>query len=159
MRLEGLRWPNALFWMIHPHAIAYRSVHSATKVFSLFGARQQRFANAIQNSGADEVVIPTYEGGLMTGRLIQRYCPVLTKLEERSGRRVPRLAAPHRQPQKSAAKIQLLCLHLLAYVTTITFACASDHGWKCHRGRHWSQEEGGHDACLSTGPSNRNQLR
>jgi voltage-gated potassium channel len=219
MKLEGLRWLDALFWMIHPHAIDYRSAHSTTKVFSLFAyvglfafqiwiaerilvtvfsrhgmeawktmvndvnigklrdhfiicgygqvgrtvvdqlnrmevpfvlietneglyrellndgvfviqgdakrhdvllsagierargicividndadnlyitvtarslnpkvkiitrAGQQRYANAIQNSGADEVVIPEYEGGLMTGRLIQKYYPVQTKLE------------------------------------------------------------------------------
>lgn len=218
MRLEGLRWLDALFWMIHPHAIDYRAVHKATKVFSLFvyvgvfafqvwiaervlvtifnrqsreawrsmindiniakisdhfiicgygqvgrtvvdqlnrhdipfilietdeglcsqlmkdgvlvihgdakrhdvlmtagitrargicividndadnlyitvtarslnsdvkiitRAGQQRYANAIRNSGADEVVIPEYEGGLMTGRMIQKYYPVVSKL-------------------------------------------------------------------------------
>jgi len=35
-RLEGLRWQDALFWMIHPHAIDYRKVRNATKFFSLF---------------------------------------------------------------------------------------------------------------------------
>ncbi|PYX90367.1 MAG: hypothetical protein DMG68_02080 [Acidobacteria bacterium] len=44
-------------------------------------AGQQRYANAIRNSGADEVVIPEYEGGLMTGRLIQKYYPLQTNLE------------------------------------------------------------------------------
>jgi hypothetical protein len=53
MRLEGLRWQDALFWI----------------------------ANAIRNSGADEVIIPEYEGGLMTGRMIQKYYPLQTKLE------------------------------------------------------------------------------
>jgi voltage-gated potassium channel len=219
MRLEGLRWLDALFWMIHPHAIDYRAVHKGTKVFSLFvyvgvfafqvwiaervlvtifnrqsreawrsmindinitkvsdhfiicgygqvgrtvvdqlnrhdipfilietdeglcsqlmkdgvlvihgdakrhdvlmtagitrargicividndadnlyitvtarslnpdvkiitRAGQQRYANAIRNSGADEVVIPEYEGGLMTGRMIQKYYPILSKLQ------------------------------------------------------------------------------
>jgi voltage-gated potassium channel len=219
IRLEGLRWLDALFWMIHPHAIDYRSVHKATKVFSFFvyvgvfafqvwiaervlvtifnrqsreawrsmindvnigklrdhfivcgygqvgrtvvdelnrheipyvlietdeglcrellkegmmvihgdakrhdvlqtagiarargicividndadnlyitvtarslnpnvkiitRAGQQRYAHAIRNSGADEVVIPEYEGGLMTGRMIQKYYPVVSKLE------------------------------------------------------------------------------
>ena len=31
-------------------------------------AGQRRYANAIRNSGADEVILPEYEGGLMTGR-------------------------------------------------------------------------------------------
>jgi voltage-gated potassium channel len=219
MRLEGLRWLDALFWMIHPHSVDYRSVHKTTKVFSLFvyagvfafqvwiaervlitifnrqsveawrsmindaniaklrdhfiicgygqvgrtvvdqlnrheipfvlietdeglcrellkegvlvihgdakrhdvllaagiqrargicividndsdnlyitvtarslnadtkiitRAGHQRYANAIRNSGADEVIIPEYEGGLMTGRMIQKYYPVLSNLE------------------------------------------------------------------------------
>jgi hypothetical protein len=44
-------------------------------------AGQQRYPNAIRNSGADEVIIPEYEGGLMTGRMIQKYCPVKTNLQ------------------------------------------------------------------------------
>jgi voltage-gated potassium channel len=35
-RLEGLRWQDALFWMIQPHAIDYQKVHNSTKFFSLF---------------------------------------------------------------------------------------------------------------------------
>jgi len=35
----------------------------------------------MRNSGADEVIIPEYEGGLMTGRRIAKYYPVLTNLE------------------------------------------------------------------------------
>jgi len=35
-RLEGLRWQDALFWMIHPHAIDYSRVHDATKLFAIF---------------------------------------------------------------------------------------------------------------------------
>ncbi|MGA8150272.1 MAG: NAD(P)-binding protein [Terriglobales bacterium] len=219
MRLEGLRWLDALFWIIHPHSIDYRSVHRATKLFSFFvyvgvftfqvwiaervlvtifnrqgveawksmindvnieklrdhfiicgygqvgrtvfdhlqrheiplvlietneglyrellkdgvmviqgdakrhdvllaagierargicividndadnlyitvtarslnpqakiitRAGQERYANAIRNSGADEVIIPEYEGGLMTGRMIQRYYPAVSKLK------------------------------------------------------------------------------
>jgi voltage-gated potassium channel len=34
--LEGLRWQDALFWMIQPHAIDYQKVRNATKFFSLF---------------------------------------------------------------------------------------------------------------------------
>jgi hypothetical protein len=44
-------------------------------------AGQQRYANAIRTSGADEVIIPEYEGGLMTGRMIQKYYPLKTKLQ------------------------------------------------------------------------------
>ena len=36
MRLEHLQWLDALFWIVHPHSIEYRSVHKATKGFSLF---------------------------------------------------------------------------------------------------------------------------
>jgi hypothetical protein len=35
----------------------------------------------MRNSGADEVIIPEYEGGLMTGRMISKYYPVLTNLQ------------------------------------------------------------------------------
>ena len=35
-RLEGLTWQDALFWMIHPHAIEARQVHTATKLFAIF---------------------------------------------------------------------------------------------------------------------------
>jgi voltage-gated potassium channel len=36
VKLEGLRFADALFWIAHPHAIDYRAVHDATKYFSLF---------------------------------------------------------------------------------------------------------------------------
>jgi len=35
----------------------------------------------MRNSGADEVIIPDYEGGLMTGPVIAKFYPVLTNLE------------------------------------------------------------------------------
>ena len=35
-QLEGLRWQDALFWIINPHAIEYRRVRAATKFFSIF---------------------------------------------------------------------------------------------------------------------------
>jgi voltage-gated potassium channel len=35
-RLEGLSWQDALFWMIHPHAIEARHVRNATKLFAIF---------------------------------------------------------------------------------------------------------------------------
>lgn len=44
-------------------------------------AGQQRYAQAMRNSGADEVVIPEYEGGLMVGRMIEKHYPVRTSLE------------------------------------------------------------------------------
>jgi hypothetical protein len=43
-------------------------------------AGQQRYAQAIRSSGADEVIIQEYEGGLMTGRTIERYYPSHGKL-------------------------------------------------------------------------------
>ena len=36
MRLEGLHAIDAFFWIFHPHAIEYRSVHKSTKIFSIF---------------------------------------------------------------------------------------------------------------------------
>jgi voltage-gated potassium channel len=38
-------------------------------------AGQARYAQAMRNSGADEVIIPEYEGGLMTGRMISKSYP------------------------------------------------------------------------------------
>jgi len=34
--LEGLGWQDALFWMIHPHAIELHRVRNSTKLFALF---------------------------------------------------------------------------------------------------------------------------
>lgn len=59
--------------------VTARSLNPNIKIITRAG--QQRYANAIRNSGADEVVIPEYEGGLMTGRMIQKYYPVRTNLE------------------------------------------------------------------------------
>jgi len=36
-------------------------------------AGKDRYARAMQNSGADEVIIPEREGGLMVGRMIEKY--------------------------------------------------------------------------------------
>ena len=38
-------------------------------------AGQSRYAQAMRNSGADEVIIPEHEGGLMTGRMIAKFYP------------------------------------------------------------------------------------
>jgi len=54
--------------------VTARSLNPKIKIITRAG--QQRYANAIRSSGADEVIIPEYEGGLMTGRMIQKYCPV-----------------------------------------------------------------------------------
>ena len=35
-RLEGISWQDALFWIIHPHAIEAKHVRNATKLFALF---------------------------------------------------------------------------------------------------------------------------
>jgi len=59
--------------------VTARSLNSKLRIITRAG--QQRYANAIRNSGADEVIIPEYEGGIMTGRMIQKYYPVQTSLE------------------------------------------------------------------------------
>lgn len=59
--------------------VTARSLNSKIKIITRAG--QQRYASAIRNSGADEVIIPEYEGGLMTGRLIQKYYPVQMAIE------------------------------------------------------------------------------
>jgi voltage-gated potassium channel len=59
--------------------VTARALNPNAKIITRAG--QQRYANAIRTSGADEVIIPEYEGGLMTGRLIQKYYPVVNKLK------------------------------------------------------------------------------
>ncbi len=54
--------------------VTARSLNPKVKIITRAG--QQRYATAIRNSGADEVIIPEYEGGLMTGRMIQKYYPL-----------------------------------------------------------------------------------
>ncbi len=54
--------------------VTARSLNPKIKIITRAG--QQRYANAMRSSGADEVIIPEYEGGLMTGRMIQKYYPV-----------------------------------------------------------------------------------
>jgi hypothetical protein len=38
-------------------------------------AGQRRYAEAIHSSGRRRGIIPVYEGGLMTGRILERYYP------------------------------------------------------------------------------------
>lgn len=59
--------------------VTARSLKPNLKIITRAG--QQRYANAIRTSGADEVIIPEYEGGVMTGRMIQKFYPMQTKLE------------------------------------------------------------------------------
>jgi voltage-gated potassium channel len=58
--------------------VTARSLNPNLKIITRAG--QQRYAQAIRTSGADEVVIPEYEGGLMTGRMVERFYPAYTKL-------------------------------------------------------------------------------
>jgi voltage-gated potassium channel len=53
--------------------VTAKSLNSKAKIITRAG--QQRYAQAMRNSGADEVIIPEYEGGLMTGRMIEKYYP------------------------------------------------------------------------------------
>lgn len=59
--------------------VTARSLNPKAKIITRAG--QQRYANAIRNSGADEVIIPEYEGGLMTGRMIQKFYPAKGSFE------------------------------------------------------------------------------
>ena len=53
--------------------VTAKSLNPLAKIITRAG--QQRYAQAMRNSGADEVIIPEHEGGLMTGRMIARYYP------------------------------------------------------------------------------------
>lgn len=54
--------------------VTARALNPKVKIITRAG--QERYAAAIRSSGADEVIIPEYEGGLMTGRMIHKYYPV-----------------------------------------------------------------------------------
>jgi voltage-gated potassium channel len=56
--------------------VTAKSMNPKAKIITRAG--QQRYAQAMRNSGADEVIIPEYEGGLMTGRMIEKYYPPRT---------------------------------------------------------------------------------
>jgi voltage-gated potassium channel len=58
--------------------VTARSLNATAKIITRAG--QQRYAEAIRHSGADEVIIPEYEGGMMTARLIEKFYPVATNL-------------------------------------------------------------------------------
>jgi voltage-gated potassium channel len=59
--------------------VTARSMNANLKIITRAGP--QRYAQAILSSGSDEVIIPEYEGGLMTGRMIERYDPAQSKLQ------------------------------------------------------------------------------
>jgi voltage-gated potassium channel len=59
--------------------VTARSLNPNVKIITRAG--QQRYAEAIRNAGADEVIIPEYEGGLMAGRMIEKYYPLQRKLD------------------------------------------------------------------------------
>lgn len=59
--------------------VTAKSLNPSAKIITRAG--QQRYAQAMRNSGADEVIIPEYEGGLMTGRMVEKYYPGLRKIE------------------------------------------------------------------------------
>lgn len=51
--------------------ITARSLNPNAKI--LMRAGQRRYAEAMRNAGADDVIIPEYEGGLMVSRLVEKY--------------------------------------------------------------------------------------
>lgn len=51
--------------------ITARSLNPDVKIIMRAGHR--RYADAMLNAGADEVIIPEYEGGLMVSRLVEKY--------------------------------------------------------------------------------------
>lgn len=51
--------------------ITARSLNPNVKI--LMRAGQRRYAEAMRNAGADDVIIPEYEGGLMVSRLVEKY--------------------------------------------------------------------------------------
>jgi len=54
--------------------IAARSLNARLKIITRAG--QRRYADPLRKSGADEVIIPEYLGGLSVGRMIRKYYPV-----------------------------------------------------------------------------------
>lgn len=59
--------------------VTAKALNSGVRIITRAG--QQRYAQAMRNSGADEVVIPEYEGGLLVGRMIEKHYPVQARLE------------------------------------------------------------------------------
>ena len=51
--------------------VTAKSLNPGLRIITRAG--QQRYAQAMRNSGADEVIIPEYEGGLVAGRIIEKH--------------------------------------------------------------------------------------
>jgi len=65
MKLENLRWQDATFWILNPHAIDYHSVHDATKFFALFVFMGVfAFQVWIAGAGCCHHFQPAWNGGL-----------------------------------------------------------------------------------------------
>ena len=54
--------------------IIARSLNTQLKIITRAG--QRRYADSLRKSGADEVIIPEYLGGLTVGRMIRKYYSV-----------------------------------------------------------------------------------
>ncbi len=54
--------------------IAARSLNAKLKIITRAG--QRVYADSLRKSGADEVIIPEYLGGLTVGRMIKKFYPV-----------------------------------------------------------------------------------
>jgi voltage-gated potassium channel len=59
--------------------ITARALNPQTRI--IMRAGQRRYAEAMKHAGADEVIIPEYEGGLMVARLAEQYAGRSGKLE------------------------------------------------------------------------------
>ncbi len=51
--------------------VTARAMNPKVRIITRVG--QERYAQAMRNSGADEVVIPEYEGGMVVGKMIEKY--------------------------------------------------------------------------------------
>ena len=51
--------------------VTAKAMNPGLKIITRAG--QQRYAQAMRNSGADDVIIPEHEGGLIAGRVIEKY--------------------------------------------------------------------------------------
>jgi voltage-gated potassium channel len=57
--------------------ITAKSLNSTLRVITRAG--QERYAQAMRSAGADEVVIPEYEGGIVVGRMINRTAEIKSR--------------------------------------------------------------------------------
>ncbi len=77
---EKARAPGGPVRLLHLYiTITARSLNPGAKI--VMRAGQRRYAEAMRNAGADEVIIPEYEGGLMVARLAEQHAGRTLKLE------------------------------------------------------------------------------